>query len=172
VVSSPLLLFQQARAILCLCPCCGEIVRLSDLKLRYESTTPVTWLDKYQRRLSRLEKREVRFDEMESTLRQEAQEKGRKQARRRVQRIIESALPGCKYHPQDIKALLYPIDYIAFCGMTEGSTIDKIVCLSINTDDKTLVSVRKGIERTVNSEDYSWNMARVLDDGTVRCERE
>jgi len=171
-MSSPLLLFQQARTILCLCPCCGEIVRLSDLKLRLKGEAPITWLDKYQQRLSGLEKREAHFDEIKRTLRDMAQEKGRRQARSRVRKIVESALPGCKYHPQDIKAVMHPIDYIAFCGMTEGDRIDKIVCMSIKTDDRTLMGVRKDIERTVDSECYSWNVARVLDDGTVRCARE
>ena len=52
--------------------------------------------------------------------------------------IIDSALPGCKYHPQDIKAVLHPIDYVVFFGMTEGDEIDKIVCLSVETDDTAL----------------------------------
>nr|KXH72790.1 MAG: hypothetical protein AM324_16455 [Candidatus Thorarchaeota archaeon SMTZ1-83] len=46
------LLFQKARTILCLCACCGEIVRLSDLKLRCEGVTPETWLGKYERSVS------------------------------------------------------------------------------------------------------------------------
>ncbi|UCH05955.1 MAG: hypothetical protein JSW05_06635 [Candidatus Thorarchaeota archaeon] len=41
--------------------------------------------------------------------------------------MIDSALPGCKYHPQDIKAVLHPIDYVVFYGMAEGDEVDKIV---------------------------------------------
>ena len=114
------MLFQKARTILCLCPCCGELVRLSELSLRYEGVTPETWLDKYERSLSRFEKKEDRFEEMEGEIRRKSREKGRKKARKRVSEIIDSALPGCKYHPQDIKAVLNPIDYIVFLWDDRG----------------------------------------------------
>jgi hypothetical protein len=53
--------------------------------------------------------------------------------------------------------------------MTEGDDIDKIVYLSIETDDSTLKKIRRTIENTIDGENYSWNVARVLDDGTVDC---
>ncbi len=162
-------LFQKTRTILCLCPCCHEIVRLSDLNLRYEGPTPKTWLDKYEKSMNRFNKQLTLFQEAEGSIRQEAREKGRKKARKRVSEIMDSALPGCKYHPQDIKAVLHPIDYMVFCGMTEGNEIDKIVCLSLETDDAPLRRARRSIEKTIDSENYSWNVARVLDDGTVTC---
>ncbi|MFW9890209.1 MAG: Holliday junction resolvase-like protein, partial [Candidatus Thorarchaeota archaeon] len=142
-MSSSVLLFQKARTILCLCPCCGDIVRLADLRLRYEGVTPETWLDKYERSLSSFEQQLERFKASESEIREKAREKGRKRARKRVVEIIDSALPGCDYHPQDIKAVLHPIDYMVFCGMTEGDEIDKIVCLSNETDDNALKKVRR-----------------------------
>ncbi|UCH04645.1 MAG: hypothetical protein JSW05_00340 [Candidatus Thorarchaeota archaeon] len=37
-----------------------------------------------------------------------------------VHTLSISALPGCEYHPQDIKAVLHPIDYVVFCGMTKA----------------------------------------------------
>jgi predicted Holliday junction resolvase-like endonuclease len=166
---NPMQLFQQARTVLCLCPHCNEIVRLADLKLSYEGVTPETWLDKYQKSLHRFEKQEDRFEEMESRIREKAREKGRKKARKRVIEIIDSALPGCEYHPQDIKAILHPIDYVVFCGMTEASKVDKIAFLSLETDDSTLKNVRKSIEKTIDDESYVWNVARVLDNGTITC---
>ncbi|UCH05779.1 MAG: hypothetical protein JSW05_06335 [Candidatus Thorarchaeota archaeon] len=92
-----------------------------------------------------------------------------RKARKRVVEIVDSALPGCKYHPQDIKAVLHPIDYVVFCGMTECDEIEKIVCFSVETDDNALKKVRRSIERTIDGKSYSWNVARVLDDGTVNC---
>ena len=92
---------------------------------------------------------------------------GRERERERVVEIIDSALPGCRYHPQGVKAVLHPIEYVVFCGMTEGDEIDKIVCLSVETDDSSLRRARTSIERTIDGESYSWNVADVLDDGTV-----
>jgi hypothetical protein len=51
--------------------------------------------------------------------------------------------------------------------MTEGDEVDKIVCFSVETDDNSLRKVRRSIERTIDAESYSWNVARVMDDGTV-----
>jgi len=85
-------------------------------------------------------------------------------------KLVRRALPGCDYHPQDIKAILHPVDYVVFCGMTEGSSIDKIVLLSTETDDEVLKRVRPSIEKTINRQQYDWNVARILEDGSVRVE--
>lgn len=53
----PVQLFQYGRTILCLCPCCGDIVRLSDLTLHYEGETPRTWLDEYEHRVDLFDNR-------------------------------------------------------------------------------------------------------------------
>ena len=169
-MSSMVSLFQQARTVLCLCPCCGKIVRVSDLRLRYKGVTPLTWLDKYEQKVSRFERKEEKFEESADSIREESREKGRKKARKAVMKLVHKALPGCDYHPQDIKAILHPVDYVVFCGMTEGSSIDKIVLLSTETDDEILKRVRPSIEKTIKRHDYSWNVARVLDDGSVRLE--
>jgi len=78
-------------------------------------------------------------------------------------------LAGCRHYPHDTKAVLYPIDHVVSCGITEGDEIDKIVCLSVETDYNSLRKVRRSIERTIDGESYSWNVTRVADDGTVNC---
>jgi hypothetical protein len=40
--------FQLFRKILCVCPCCGELVRLSDLRLKTKGEVEKTWLDDYE----------------------------------------------------------------------------------------------------------------------------
>lgn len=127
---NPVALFQEARRILCLCPRCGEIVRLSDLNLRYKGVAPHTWLDHYDARLRKLTKRDEQFKEAEKGIREAAHERGRQQAARSVHRILKAALPGCRYHPKDIKAILHPVDYVVFCGLAkEQSELHKIVLL-------------------------------------------
>lgn len=70
--------FQSFRRILCICPCCGELMRLSDLHLRYTGKVPKTWLDEYEQKLLTLQKREDRFDEKEREIRNKSVERGRK----------------------------------------------------------------------------------------------
>jgi len=143
---------------------------VSDLRLRYKGVTPLTWLDKYEQKVSKVERKEEKFEESADSIREESRERGRKKARTAVMKLVHKALPGCDYHPQDIKAILHPVDYVVFCGMTEGSSIDKIVLLSTETDDEILKRVRPSIEKTIKRQDYSWNVARVLDDGSVKLE--
>lgn len=111
---------------------------------------------------------ESKFEESESSIRAAAVEKCHGLARTSVMKTIRKALPKCECHPQDIKALLHPVDYLVFCGMTEGSTIDRIVLLSTETEDKILKRVRPSIEQTISRQEYDWNVARVLDDGCVK----
>ena len=52
--------------------------------------------------------------------------------------------------------------------MTEGEDIERIVYLSIETEDNILKRIRRTIEKSIDRENYSWNVARVLDDGIVK----
>ena len=42
--------FQEFRRILCLCPCCSELVRVSELRLKVKGPAPRTWLDEYEKK--------------------------------------------------------------------------------------------------------------------------
>ena len=50
--------FQEFRKILCVCPCCGELVRVSDLRLKATGSTSKTWLDDYDKKSLEMEKKE------------------------------------------------------------------------------------------------------------------
>jgi hypothetical protein len=91
-MSSSVLIFQQARTILCLCPCCGDIVRLADLRLRYEGVTPETWLDKYERSLSRFERQLERFKASEGEIRKQE----RKAEGRHENELSKSSIQHCQ----------------------------------------------------------------------------
>ena len=166
----PVQLFQSARTILCVCPCCGKLVRLSDLSLRYEGVAPQTWLDKHEKRVTRLEGQETLFAEQEAIIRETAHKKGRKKANKAMSKVVRSALPGCTYHPKDIKALLHPVDYVVFCGMTDEDKVDDVVLLSKETNERNLQSIRKSIEKAIDNGNYDWRVARVSEKGEVTIE--
>ena len=166
-MTNPVTFYQQARTILCICPCCGELVRLSDLKLQYKGITPTTWLDEHEKRIRRFDRTEQRFEEQEETIRETAREKGRKQAARDLRKIVKTALPGCKYDAKDIKALLHPIDFVAFCGMNRGNQIDKVTFLSIETKIPRLQRIRESIQTAIDKEAYEWKIIRVNNKGEI-----
>lgn len=53
--------FQEFRKILCICPCCGDLVRVSDLKLKVKGPASRTWLDDYEKKSLILDKREEKL---------------------------------------------------------------------------------------------------------------
>jgi len=80
--------FQQFRRILCVCPICGDLVRVSDLRLKTKGPAVRTWLDDFEIKEQRLSKREELFEEKEGELREKAREKGRKQAEKAFYKAI------------------------------------------------------------------------------------
>jgi len=166
-VVKPVQLFQYGRTILCLCPCCGDIVRLSDLTLHYEGETPRTWLDEYEHRVDLFDKRLESFKSKESEIREASREKGRRLAARKVRKVIKETFSGCSYHPKDIKALLYPVDCVVFSGMARKDRIDKIVMLSNQSKLPGYGKLRQSIRKTIERGDYDWQLARVSSAGEI-----
>ena len=166
-MSKPIQLFQYGRTILCLCPCCGDIVRLSELTLHYEGETPRTWLDEYDTRMLRYEKRLEVFKSKESEIREASREKGRRIATRTVRKVIKETFPGVRYHPKDIKAILNPVDCVVFSGMAMKDRISKIVMLSRKSDLTIPRKLRQSIRKTIERGDYDCQLARVSKTGEI-----
>src|SRR3989338_8622101 len=106
--------FQELRKILCLCPCCGELVRVSDLKLKVKGSKINTWLDDYERKQQLLANKVESFEEKKSKLREKAVEIGRKEAHRVFNNAISPEFKALKLDPFDLKPIFNPIDFIAF----------------------------------------------------------
>lgn len=164
-------LLQEFRKILCICPCCGEIVRVSDLRLKIKGTTIKTWLDNYQKKEQDILKKEERFDEREGKLREIATEKGRKEAEKVFNKAISKAvLPSfgaLKLDPFDIKPLLHPIDFVVFKGMNKRETISDIIFLSRKYKILSLNLLRQQIQKVISQKKYEWQVARIDENGKI-----
>jgi len=169
-MSEILATFQSFRRILCICPRCGDLVRLSDLRLKYRGVAPRTWLDTYQSKLSLAQKREELFDEKEQKLRDEAAERGRRKVPRIVRKSLSAEFAKLKYNPYDIKAILHPVDYVVFDGLNNRNDLDGIVFLSKEAPDPALNEIQKSVKETVDKEQYHWRVARVSTDGKIEFE--
>jgi len=163
-------LFQSFRAILCICPCCGDIVRLSDLRLKYKGATPHTWLDAYDSRIMQLEKKEMAFEEEEQELRDRAIERGRRKVPKMICKCLDKNIASFKYNPYDIKALYHPVDFIVFNGLNSKKELDDITFLSRRTSNEMLNRIRKSLKEAVEKEKYDWRVARVSIEGKVEFE--
>jgi predicted Holliday junction resolvase-like endonuclease len=159
--------FQDFRTILCVCPCCGDIVRISDLKLRTTGKTSRTWRDKYDRDVQKMDTMEEQFKEMEEGLRELARERGRLAAQKVYNNAISPALKKMKYNPFDVKPVFNPIDFLVFNGMNDKESIDELILLSRQSKSVTLNSIRDKIDLAVTKENYGWQEARIDEEGKI-----
>jgi predicted Holliday junction resolvase-like endonuclease len=161
--------FHLFRRILAVCPCCGEIHRVSDLHLSAKGKAEKTWLDEYDADSLKLTLKEQAFDEQEEQLREAAKEAGRKQAAKVFQKAICPSLQKLKLNPYDVKPIFHPIDFIAFNGMTDQEEISNILLLA-REQCATLDPIRKQIKKAVDSYKYDWQVARIDDAGNIAIE--
>ena len=159
--------FQDFRTILCVCPCCGDIVRISDLKLRTTGKTNRTWRDKFDRDMQKMDTMEEQFDEMEQGLRELARERGRLAAQKVFNNAISPALKKMKYNPFDVKPIFYPIDFLVFNGMNDKESVDELILLSKQSNIPSLNTIRDKINLAVSQENYGWEEARIDDEGKI-----
>jgi predicted Holliday junction resolvase-like endonuclease len=162
--------FQLFRRILCVCPCCGEIVRVSDLKLRTKGTAAKTWLDEFKTKEMLLTKREEHFDEREEMLREIAREKGRKEAAKIFNKAILPALKSLKLDPFDVIPILHPVDFIVFKGMNKRESVSEILMLSKTCNFKSLCNTRMQVKNAIINKNYDWQTARIDDFGNITFE--
>jgi predicted Holliday junction resolvase-like endonuclease len=162
--------FQSFRRILCVCPHCGEIRRLSDLHLKYAGKAPKTWLDTYESKIVRLMEKEELFKTQEKEIREKSIERGRKKVPKLVEKCLCPEFKNLKYDPYDIKAIMHPVDFIVFDGLNEGQELESITFLSrkpLNQEQKTIIG---SIGKTVDNGDYEWKVARITLDAKIRYE--
>ena len=163
--------FQSLRTILCVCPHCNDILRLSDLHLSYKGKAPRTWLDAYDKETITLEEKEEEFDEKEDGLREVARERGRVKVPKLVRKSMNTEFAKLGYDPYDIKALLHPVDFVVFDGMNDKEEIDNVVFLSTLTKNNDLAKLRKSVKSTIAKRNYDWQVARVNINGKIEYDK-
>lgn len=159
--------FQAFRRILCLCPHCNALHRLSDLQLKYRGAAPKTWLDTYETKVSTAERKEEIFDDKEQKLRDQAAERGRRKVPLIIRKSMDSHFAKLEFNPYDIKALLHPVDFVVFDGLQSKEDLQQIVFLSKAVDNKQLNGLRDSVAKAVQEKRYDWQVARVSIDGTI-----
>jgi len=159
--------FQEFRKILCICPCCGEMVRVSDLKIKVKKTTEKTWLDEYEAMMFKLEKAKQDFAKIESEIREKSVEKGRKAAEKVFNNCINPNFRKLKIDPYDLKPILHPIDFVVFNGMNKGNSIEEIKFFSHKSENDIIISLRNQVHKAIENKDYEWQVARISEDGSI-----
>lgn len=159
--------FQEFRKILCICPRCNELVRVSDLHFKLKSAAPRTWLDDYEKRSLVIDNKETKFGEIEEKLREIATNKGRKAAAKVFNNAISPSFRALKLDPLDVKPILNPVDFVVFKGMNKNDLISDIIFLSKKYDFPTLSTIQSQVETIISKNNYEWQVARIDDKGNI-----
>jgi len=163
--------FQEFRKILCICPCCGDLVRVSDLKLKVKGPASRTWLDDHEKEILTLEKKEEKFGEKEAEIRRISVEKGRKSAEKACNQLICPGLRALKLDPFDIKPILSPVDFVVFKGMNKEESIHDILFLTRETECcRELNMIRQQVKKAILQKKYDWQVARLDKEGKIELE--
>ncbi len=162
--------FGELRKILCVCPCCGEIVRVSDLHLKVKKAIVKTWLDTYEVKIIAMNKEEEKFVEKEQKIREASVEKGRNEAKKLVNNVVLPIFRKLKINPFDVKPILSPIDFLVFDGMTEKEKVNNVIFLSKISKIDSLSSIRKQIKDVILKRNYAWQVGRIDNLGSLTFE--
>jgi predicted Holliday junction resolvase-like endonuclease len=162
--------FRDFRRILGVCPCCGEIFRLTDLMIAYRDRPAATWLDRLEATERRQERAEARFADDEQRIRDLAKARGRKA----LPGLLREAEPvfACRgYSAHDVKPLFDPVDYVIFDGMNEAPAVRRIVLSDGPALGHARERVQRSIQHALKAGNYEWKTVRMGKDGRVQPER-
>ena len=161
--------FQQFRIIHCLCPKCNSISRLSDFHVYSSERCQRTWLDSYETKLTKIENKELKFEEVEKTLRELAHKRGQNQVPRLIRKAMNEKFSKRKIDPYDIKPILHPIEFVLFNGMHKEN-LKNIVLMAQKSSSINMTRLQKQILDSIKENRYDWNVVRVSNDGNVEYE--
>ena len=83
-----LTVFTNFKNILCVCPNCQALPRLSELQIFSTKKAPKDWMDDWQQRMNNLQEKVNEFSEKESKIRDESA----KRAQAEVPKLIKKSL--------------------------------------------------------------------------------
>ena len=158
--------FTNLKSILCVCPKCKLISRLSNLNIQPPKKVSRTWLDDFEDRQTQLQDKIIEFRSNEKKIRSAAAHR----AREKIQSMVSDSLSdklSSQYDPFDIKPINHPIDYIIYDGMNKKS-INNVVLL--HQKNKHLAELHKSIRNVIDSKEYDWKVARVSREGKLEIE--
>ena len=159
------------RNIFGVCPCCGQLFRLSDCRIFLRQKPRKDWLDKLSKMDGKLDSIEQGIDENEEQMRVAARAKGRRAAQRTIRKLDRIFAP-LRLHADDAKVLCHPVDYVVFKGMnsTPERFVTGIALIDREKSDAKGRQLQRTIEKTIEHEHYEWITLRIAADGSMRQE--
>jgi len=170
-------IFQQIKTVLCLCPNCSSLLRVSQLQhLRSTAAAPRTWLDDYDEQIKKLEikdasvsRKENNLHSKEKEMRQKSAERGRKMVVSTVLKSMDDYFSKKKYNPYDIKPIIHPVDFVIFNG-DNADQVSEVVFLSKKSNNPNLAGLQKSVGECIEKKNYDFKIVRIANEGKVTFE--
>ena len=162
-----LTVFTNFKTILCVCPNCKALPRLSELQIFSSKKTLKDWMDDWQERMNGLEEKVNEFSEKESMVREEAAKRAQAQVPKLIKKSLSDHIVSLKYNPYDIKPINHPIDLVVYDGMSDGDVKDVIF---LHSKNKAMQELHKSIHNAVENKEYDWKVVRISMDGKLEFE--
>lgn len=153
--------FKAQRNIFGLCPLCGEIFRLSDIKISYRRKFLMDWHDQLGAKEEKISDKEAKLVETLRVIREKATEHARRVLLPKLLRRVDPLFTSLGYFPQDAKAIFDPIDFVIFDGMNRDENVRRIVFMDHETENRDQRIIQKSIEKTIEKERYEWETIRI-----------
>lgn len=161
--------YSMLRHIFGVCPCCGEIFRLSDCKLFQKKKPEIDWKEEIDKEMQRLENLEekilLKIEESKET----ARTVGRRNADKLVRKLDKIFIP-LKLNCNDCKVIFHPIDFIVFNGMNNNvgdCSIKEILLIDKDNKSGQYLEIQKSISNAIQTKNYDWLTLRVENDGNI-----
>ena len=155
--------FNEFQRIWGICPCCGDVFRLSDAKVYSTKRPPVTDFDRIDHERAKLDAAEQLFAEQLGAMRTEAARKGRREADKKL-REISSYFAAHSLHPHDVYALFDPVRFVVFDGLSQGE-VHRVAFVDDAVPERE--HVHASIEKALAAGNIEWIMLRIDEDGRV-----
>ena len=176
MTNSLLGIFQQLKTVLCLCPNCSSLLRVSQLHLRSTAAAPRTWLDDYDEQIQKLQikddnvsRKEDKLYSQEKEMRKKSAERGRKMVVNTVLKSMDDYFSKKKYNPYDIKPIIHPVDFVIFNG-DNVDQVSEVVFLSKKSKNPNLAVLQKSVGECIKKKNYDFKIARISNEGKVTFE--
>lgn len=141
----------------CECPCCGEVMRLSDANLFYLDDFTPKALDRYQQMLDAIKSRRKELNEQRKNIPIRSQVGA---ASVNIGFILERIAPSLKsfaFSHNDCRSLFDPIDYVIFDGLSRKGIVENIIFADIKTGKARLQQNQKEIRSVVENKKIEFN---------------
>jgi predicted Holliday junction resolvase-like endonuclease len=153
----------EGRHIFSVCPECGSVHRLSELKLSRRGKYVADWMDKVERQRDALEQRRGTLEERAADLQRIAKERAE---RKILPQLLWRAAPmfyKLKIDPRDVRTIIHPLDFVVFRGMNSRDGVREVSLVNLGSQD----AITSSIENAIGAHEFGWRTIRVGEDGTI-----